>query len=473
MTGKPGQYGIEDVISGALVHPGYRKTVANLRADETKVALQSSALHFTDYAFEPASVFPASLVVPEQIAEINLQGTSQLRLKTGEILFVRPAHKEELVTFVNRHQLVVRRRSSVWSALLDPFLDTWQEQQVIDRQFEWLARLGLDRDAVTRWRREVAVAMLAYNFGAYVWEWGSLDLHDALVAQRAHLDRSAFADFYARAMTVAAIDPVSTYWGSNPTRSVDSALFSVLLDWYPRENSPASRSSNASKSVGRKLLGVLLDWRRSDKITAKGFSEPSKERQGQIDLRRQSLLADLTAAHSQPHRRYHTFTHIEYCLGELNCAWDYAVHLEELRWALIFHDAVFDPHRDDNEVRSADWACRVMEDLCRPEDEKARVRGLILATAHTSEPRSADEALLLDIDLSILGADEATFDDYDRLIRDEYGFVPEPRYREARAEVLTSFLRRERLFHTALYRQRLEARARANLQRALVRLRTE
>ncbi len=176
---------------------------------------------------------------------------------------------------------------------------------------------------------------------------------------------------------------------------------------------------------------------------------------------------------SQPHRRYHTFTHIEHCLGELNCAWDYAVHLEELRWALIFHDAVYDPRRDDNEVRSADWACRVMDELCRPEDEKARVRGLILATAHTSEPRSADEALLLDIDLSILGADEAGFDEYDRSIRAEYGFISGPRYREARAEILTSFMRRERLFHTTLYRQRLEARARANLQRALERLRTE
>jgi predicted metal-dependent HD superfamily phosphohydrolase len=169
----------------------------------------------------------------------------------------------------------------------------------------------------------------------------------------------------------------------------------------------------------------------------------------------------------------HTLSHIEHCLGELNRVWDYAVHLEELRWALIFHDAVYDPARDDNEVRSADWAQRVMEELGRPEDEKSRVRGLILATDHTNEPQTADEALLLDIDLSILGADEAAFDEYDRSIRDEYRFVPEPRYRESRAEVLTSFLRRERLFHTALYRERLEARARANLQRALVRLRAE
>jgi hypothetical protein len=96
MTGQPGQYGIEGVISGAPVDPDYRKTVANLRADETRVTLQNSTLHFTDYAFEPASVFPSGLVVPEQIAEINLGSSCQVRLKTGEILFVRPADTDVL-----------------------------------------------------------------------------------------------------------------------------------------------------------------------------------------------------------------------------------------------------------------------------------------------------------------------------------------------------------------------------------------
>jgi predicted metal-dependent HD superfamily phosphohydrolase len=145
--------------------------------------------------------------------------------------------------------------------------------------------------------------------------------------------------------------------------------------------------------------------------------------------------------------------------------------MEELKWALIFHDAVYDPTRDDNEARSADWACRIMTELGRPEDEQLRVRKLIMATAHMAEPLSADETLMCDIDLSILAAEEAVFDDYDRSVRADYDFVPEPRYREARAEILSSFLRRDRLFHTALYREHREGRARANFERALTRLR--
>ena len=112
-----------------------------------------------------------------------------------------------------------------------------------------------------------------------------------------------------------------------------------------------------------------------------------------------------------------------------------------------------------------------MTELGRPEEEQLRVRELIMAIAHTAEPYTGDKALMCDIDLSILAAEAATFDEYDRAIRAEYDFVPEARYREARAEILMSFLRRDRLFHTALYREHREARARANLERAVERLR--
>jgi predicted metal-dependent HD superfamily phosphohydrolase len=147
--------------------------------------------------------------------------------------------------------------------------------------------------------------------------------------------------------------------------------------------------------------------------------------------------------------------------------WNYAVHLNEVRWALLFHDAIYDPQRQDNEARSADWACRVMEELNRSEEEKARVRAMILATAPPNEPRTPDELLLVDIDLAILGSDEATFDRYDRAIREEYAWVPEELYRETRAEVLGSFLKRDRVYRTAPFRERYEEAARRNVQRIL------
>jgi predicted metal-dependent HD superfamily phosphohydrolase len=190
---------------------------------------------------------------------------------------------------------------------------------------------------------------------------------------------------------------------------------------------------------------------------------------GGKDLQEQ-LGTELTAAYSEPHRRYHTVQHIEFCLRELDKNSAHAVRLNEVRWALLFHDAIYDPRCSDNEARSADWACRVMRELQRPEDEIARVRKLILATAHTAKAETPDEALLLDIDLSILGADAATFDEYDRAIRVEYEWVPEEAYRHARAAVLEGFLKRARIFQTAAYGDR-EAVARRNIERALERLR--
>jgi predicted metal-dependent HD superfamily phosphohydrolase len=244
-------------------------------------------------------------------------------------------------------------------------------------------------------------------------------------------------------MQLTALDQVMAEWALSSKNWPDSALISVLIDWYPRA----------------KTRGL------------KDFSKQWDIRKQQLERKRETLLAELTAAYAEPHRHYHTLAHIADCLAELAGAWQYAINLNEVRWALLFHDAIYDPRRQDNESRSADWACRVLDELQRPEDEKARVRGMILATAHANEPRTPDEALVLDIDLSIFGADAAKFDDYDRAIRAEYEWVPEADYSKARAEILETFLKRERIYHTAFFRRRYEAAARANLQRALERLR--
>jgi predicted metal-dependent HD superfamily phosphohydrolase len=441
MKSKPGEYGIESVMSRAVWQPGYWKTLKNLRRDNSGVELQGSALRFTDYPFEPASVFPSGTVEVDRIADVDPGRPSEVRLTSGEILFVKQADKEPLLTFVNQHDIRLRRRSSVWSALLDPFLDSWQDQESIDRQFEWFASVGLHREAIDAWRREVAVAMMAYNFGTHLWEWGALDLYDVLTAQRARLDHGQFADFYWRAMRVAELDPVLEDRVPTGGTSIENELYGVLLEWYPREKSQP-----------------------------KDFEKEWDKRRAYIEQQTHRLAAELKAAYSEPHRRYHTLAHVEKCLAELRSAWFYAVHLHEIEWALLFHDVVYDPRRQDNEARSADWACRVMDELRRPEDEKARVRSMILATAHSAEPRTPDEALLLDADLSILGADEAVFDEYDRAVRVEYAWVPEQAYRNARAQVLRSFLSREPIYHTALFRGRYEEPARANLRRALARL---
>ncbi|MBS1197940.1 MAG: putative metal-dependent phosphohydrolase [Proteobacteria bacterium] len=448
---KSGSYGIEDLFASSMLSPDYRKIPDRLRSfRHPDVVLEGSALFFSHYPFEPAIVFPSGRIEVDHIAEINLSGPIQVRLKCGDILFVPYSGKEALMRFINQNDLQVVNRSSVWSALLDPFLDTSESQEAIDRQFAWFASIGLDRATVDQWRREVGPAMIAYNFGTYLWEWVSLDFYDVLVAQHTRLNQAGFTDFYSRAMALAAIDPG---WNCQyvppelpPTNEerLERSLFSVLLDWYPDEK----------------------DGDRKD------FSKHREERSAKIKCLKQQLFEELSLAYSEPHRHYHTLAHIEIGLFLLERDWDYAIRLNEVRWALIFHDAIYDPQRQDNEFRSADWACRVMAELGRSEEEKARVRAMILATAHTGEPQTPDEALLLDIDLSILGAKEETFAEYERLIHAEYQWMTENAYRRARVEVLGAFTKRQRIYHTALYRQRCEQTVRLNIDSALDRLRS-
>jgi len=205
---KSGGYGIERDLTLAMFRSSYYTTLSQVRPDTSKVTFDGQALRFSDYPFRPASVFPSGAVTAGQVAEVNLESPSQVRLKSGEILFVGHSDKSALLSFVNRFDVPRRRRLAVWGALLNPFVDTTFTQSEIDGEFHWLESLGLDRETVTRWRREVTIAMVAYNFGTMLWDWAGLGLYDVLRAQQAHVGRSEFARFHARAMTLAALDPL-------------------------------------------------------------------------------------------------------------------------------------------------------------------------------------------------------------------------------------------------------------------------
>lgn len=75
--------------------------------------------------------------------------------------------------------------------------------------------------------------------------------------------------------------------------------------------------------------------------------------------------------------------------------------------------------------------------------------------------------LMLDIDLAILGADRARFEEYERQVRLEYAHVPDEAFARARADFVEAMLGTSPLFRTELARAELEARARDNLQRSL------
>jgi predicted metal-dependent HD superfamily phosphohydrolase len=138
--------------------------------------------------------------------------------------------------------------------------------------------------------------------------------------------------------------------------------------------------------------------------------------------------------------------------------------------ALWFHDAVYDTQRSDNEERSAVWAREYLTARAVAHDAIDRIEAMILATRHTEHTAPGDTALMVDIDLGILGQPVRVFDRYDAAIRREYAWVSDEAYRAGRRAVLASFLARTHIYCTDFFHARLETTARANLARALDRL---
>jgi predicted metal-dependent HD superfamily phosphohydrolase len=191
-------------------------------------------------------------------------------------------------------------------------------------------------------------------------------------------------------------------------------------------------------------------WRKLD---AQGDSQPAFER--------------LVEAYGETGRAYHTMTHILDCLKKLDEAGPAATGTDAVEAALWFHDVVYDPHRTDNEERSAGWAAQTLGLAGVPSTVVDRIVRLIRTTSHAIPPREPDAALLCDIDLSILGGGPDEFGEYERGIREEYAWVPAPLYRAGRTRVLREFLEREPLYLTPYFHDRYESAARGNLRRAL------
>ena len=173
--------------------------------------------------------------------------------------------------------------------------------------------------------------------------------------------------------------------------------------------------------------------------------------------------------YSEPHRCYHKLAHIDDCLGEFDRAKQLATDPAAVELAIWFHDAVYDPRAADNEERSAELAKDWLSDVHASDALTDSVGRLILATKNHEASLHADAALLVDVDLSILGKPPEQFWEYERQIREEYAWVEKSVFAAKRAEILRRFLARERIYQTGIF-HRIEAQARANLRASVQRL---
>lgn len=182
-----------------------------------------------------------------------------------------------------------------------------------------------------------------------------------------------------------------------------------------------------------------------------------------------TVFEDLARRYGEPQRRYHTLEHIADCLVRLDEA--PAPPPRRIELALWWHDAIYDPRRDDNEAQSAGLALRQLEQLGVSAAESEAVAGLIRLTAgHKVEAADDVGARLVSIDLSILGREPGEYDRYAAAIRQEYAHVPDPLYRAGRARVLARFLDGP-IYPDPMFARAYEAQARENLAREIDALR--
>ncbi len=178
------------------------------------------------------------------------------------------------------------------------------------------------------------------------------------------------------------------------------------------------------------------------------------------------IFSELASAYRDPSRHYHSESHINECLNQFDSYRHLVANPASVEVAFWFHDAVYDTARSDNELRSAQWAERYLNEMGVQPTVVTAIADMINATS-THKVNSEDAKIMLDIDLGILGTEPAVFEAYDDAIRAEYHWVPWTQYREGRVRILRSFLDRERIYQTDELFAKLESQARENLERKI------
>lgn len=178
------------------------------------------------------------------------------------------------------------------------------------------------------------------------------------------------------------------------------------------------------------------------------------------DGRLYRIVAD---KYSEPHRRYHTLDHIRHCLEQLDRVQHLAVDPDAIELALWFHDVIYDPTVDDNELRSARFFDSHLG-VHLSGEQAARIHRLIMATEHPSEPDDDDSRLMVDIDLSSFALPWEEFIRDTQDIQAEFAHVPEEQLIAGKLRFLGALLSRPRFYLTDYFHDRLESRARSNIE---------
>ncbi|GIC76542.1 hypothetical protein FMO003_19860 [Moritella sp. F3] len=189
----------------------------------------------------------------------------------------------------------------------------------------------------------------------------------------------------------------------------------------------------------------------------------------------QQSWSRLLPHYQETHRYYHDLHHIDACFiwfDQVQATLDNPLAVALAIW---FHDIIYDVRRSDNEEKSAQYAVTALTNLAVSTALVQQVYELILLTRHPSKPSHVltglvsehDQALFLDIDLSVLGQCDAIYANYEKAIRAEYQHIPLWLYKLGRKRLLRQFLRQSSIYYSDYFNEKFELQARVNIQSVL------
>jgi predicted metal-dependent HD superfamily phosphohydrolase len=184
----------------------------------------------------------------------------------------------------------------------------------------------------------------------------------------------------------------------------------------------------------------------------------------------EEVYARLAELYGEPHRHYHTLTHIRHCLSQFDLAAALMDDPDAVEMALWFHDAIYVPGALDNEWQSAELF-RKWSEGCADPAFRRRVGDLIMVTTHREPPGRRDERFIVDIDLSSFGLPWEAFERDGRLIRAESAGIADDRYYPGHLRFLLALQGRPTFFFTDFFQQRYEQMACENIGRIIAELR--
>jgi len=187
-------------------------------------------------------------------------------------------------------------------------------------------------------------------------------------------------------------------------------------------------------------------------------------------------LDDVLACYDEPHRAYHTREHLEEMFSLLDEIIElYGLSERETTIAalsIFYHDIVYQTNSVDviskNEQRSAQIADGEMRVKLAVNDRAIcdAVETIIIATKdHSVDPeQNPVGALVIDIDMAILGSDKDRYEQYKGQIRKEFSTFSDVMFYQARRDhFLYPSVRKPRLFLTDSMQDRFGDQAKENM----------